>query len=256
VNCLSQYSIHGPWLPPFFEREGFRAYWREFMRCKLRRAHESVSPPAMMHLESLRETDLHEAAPIMLAAYGGGIDAEISVQYRTYDGCKLVLESILSQGSCGIPVIEASALARHRGRAIGFIILTEIAQRQGHLGQFAVLPAYQRQGLGRLVVSYGLSRSAELGFDTLSLIVTRTNWRALIIGCIRSSAFNRSRRFRSLPGMASGKRGYCAGVSVAPFPVAPSSAICRAKSSSEIRNVEEADLTTSVAPRGLALVAR
>jgi GNAT superfamily N-acetyltransferase len=172
-------SIDDPWLPGIFEREGFRTHWREFMRCELSRAHESASPPAMMHLESLRWTDLHEAAPIMLAAYGGGIDAEMSEQYRTYDGCKLVLESILSQGSCGIPVIEASALARHRGRAIGFIILTGIAQRQGHLAQLAVLPAYQRQGVGRLLVSYGLSRLAELGFNTISLIVSRTNWRAL-----------------------------------------------------------------------------
>jgi hypothetical protein len=27
-------SIDGPSLPPFFEREGFRAYWREFLRCE------------------------------------------------------------------------------------------------------------------------------------------------------------------------------------------------------------------------------
>jgi ribosomal protein S18 acetylase RimI-like enzyme len=172
-------SIDGSWLPAIFEREGFRTYWREFMRCELRRAHESVSPPAMINLESLRGTDLHEATPIMLAAYGGGIDAEIGEQYRTYDGCKLVLESILSQGNCGIPVIEASALARHRGRAIGFIILTGIAQQQGHLAQVAVLPTYEHQGVGRLLVNYGLSRLAELGFNTISLIVTRINWRAL-----------------------------------------------------------------------------
>jgi GNAT superfamily N-acetyltransferase len=172
-------SIDGPWLPAIFESEGFRTYRRGFMRCELGRAQESVSPPAMMRLESLRGTDLHEAAPIMLAAYAGGIDAEINDHYRTYDGCKRVLDGILSQASCGIPVIEASAFAHHRGRAIGFIILTQIAQRQGHLAQVAVLPAYQRQGVGRLLVSYGLSRLAELGFDTISLLVTRTNWRAL-----------------------------------------------------------------------------
>jgi GNAT superfamily N-acetyltransferase len=36
----------------------------------------------------------------------------------------------------------------------------------------AVLPEYQRQGIGRLLMGYGLSRLAELGFDTLSLIVS------------------------------------------------------------------------------------
>jgi ribosomal protein S18 acetylase RimI-like enzyme len=56
---------------------------------------------------------------------------------------------------------------------------TEIAPRQGHLAQVAVLPEYQRQGLGRLLLRYGLSRLVELGFDTLSLIVSRLNRRAL-----------------------------------------------------------------------------
>src|SRR5260370_12350304 len=47
-------SIDGPWLPPLFEREGFRTYWLEFMRCELRRAHQPLAPPALVQLESLR----------------------------------------------------------------------------------------------------------------------------------------------------------------------------------------------------------
>jgi ribosomal protein S18 acetylase RimI-like enzyme len=172
-------SIDGPWLPPLFEREGFRTYWREFLRCELRRAQHSVNPPALVQLEPLRGSDLREAAAIMLAAYNGGVDAEIGQHYRTYEGCELVLQNLLNQGDGGIPILEASAMARHRGRGIGFIILSEIAARQGHLPQVAVLPEYQRRGLGRLLVSYGLSRLAELGFETLSLIVSRLNRPAL-----------------------------------------------------------------------------
>ena len=56
---------------------------------------------------------------------------------------------------------------------------SEIAPRQGHLVQVAVLPAYQHQGVGRLLVSHSLARLARLGFDTLSLIVSRTNEPAL-----------------------------------------------------------------------------
>ena len=172
-------SIDGPWLPPLFEREGFRTYWREFMRCELGRTQQPLSPPALVRLEPLRESDLREASAIMQAAYNGGVDAEISQHYRTYEGCELVLQNLVSQGGSGIPILEASAIARHRGRGIGFIILTEIAARQGHLPQVAVLPQYQRQGLGRLLVSNGLSRLAELGFDTLSLIVSQLNRPAL-----------------------------------------------------------------------------
>jgi GNAT superfamily N-acetyltransferase len=172
-------SVDGPWLPPLFEREGFRTDWREFLRCELRRAQQPVSPPALVQLEPLRGSDLREAAVIMLAAYHGGVDAEMGQRYRTYEGCELVLQNLLGQSGGGIPILEASAIARHRGRGIGFIILTEIAARQGHLPQVAVLPEYQRQGLGRLLVSNGLSRLAELGFDTLSLIVSQLNRPAL-----------------------------------------------------------------------------
>jgi len=171
--------LDSSWLRPFFEREGFRTYWRELMRCELRRTQESVTPPALVQLESLRVSDLREAAAIMLAAYHGGVDAEMGQRYRTYEGCELVLQNLLGQSGGGIPILEASAMARHRGRGIGFIILTEIAPRQGHLAQVAVLPEYQRQGLGRLLLRYGLSRLAELGFDMLSLIVSRLNRPAL-----------------------------------------------------------------------------
>jgi GNAT superfamily N-acetyltransferase len=171
-------AIDGPSLPPLFEREGFRTYWREFLRCELSGKQQPVSPPALVQLEPLRGSDLGEAAAIMQAAYSGGVDAEISLHYRTHEGCEVALQNLVSQGGGGIP-IEASAIARHRGRGIGFIILTEVAARQGHLPQVAVLPEYQRQGLGRLLVNYGLSRLTELGFETLSLIVSRLNRPAL-----------------------------------------------------------------------------
>ena len=172
-------SIDGPWLSPVFEREGFRSYGREFLRLELCRARPPVSPLAMVHIEPWRGIHLREAAPIMQAAYEGGVDAEINELYRTADGCRVVLENTLSQGGCGIPVVDASAMARHRGRAIGFAVVTEIAPRQGHLAQVAVLPEYQCRGIGRSLLSYSLSRLAELYFDTFSLIVSRSNLRAL-----------------------------------------------------------------------------
>jgi GNAT superfamily N-acetyltransferase len=166
-------------LPRFFEREGFRPFWREFLRLELRPSRRPVSPRAMVHLEPWRGTHLHEAAPIMRAAYEGGVDAEINELYRTSDGCGVVLENIMSQGGCGIPVVEASAMARHRGRGIGFAVVTEIGPQQGHLAQVAVLPEYQGRGVGRWLLSYSLSRLTELHFDTFSLIVSRANHRAL-----------------------------------------------------------------------------
>jgi ribosomal protein S18 acetylase RimI-like enzyme len=100
-------------------------------------------------------------------------------QYRSDDSCELVLDDILNQGGCGNPVVEASAIAHHRGCGIGFIIMTEIAHRQAHLAQVAVLPEYQHRGVGRLILRHALSKLADQAFDTVSLIVSRRNPRAL-----------------------------------------------------------------------------
>jgi ribosomal protein S18 acetylase RimI-like enzyme len=130
-------------------------------------------------LESWGEADLYDAAAILQAAYHGGVEAEIHARYHTTDGCRDVLENLLYQGSCGGLVAEASAMARHGGRSIGCLVVTELAPRQGHVAQVAVLPEYQGLGIGQRLLDYGVSRLAACQFDTLSLIVSRANDRAL-----------------------------------------------------------------------------
>ena len=170
------------WLPPAFEAEGFRTYWRQFLRRPPhRKPYEPPrlsSPPPQMLLEPWQDAHLSEAAAIMHSAYDGEIDTTMSLLYRTLSGCQLVLEHILHQRSNGGPVDQASAFIRHRGQGVGFIVITEIAHRQGHLAQVAVHPDYQGQGVGQLLLSHSLSQLAALEFDTLSLIVSRCNARA------------------------------------------------------------------------------
>jgi ribosomal protein S18 acetylase RimI-like enzyme len=172
-------SVDCPWLGATLENEGFRIYWREFLRCDLRHPPPPMLAPAMVSLDPWQQSHLGGAAGILQAAYAGGLEAELLVQYRTVDGCREALDQVLNQGSCGLFVPEASALARQRGRSIGLVVVTEVAPRQGHLPQIVVLPEYQHQGLGRALLNYSLRRLAERGFDTLSLIVSRANDRAL-----------------------------------------------------------------------------
>ena len=174
-------SADCPWLGAALETEGFRTYWREFLRCKLRPARWPRHTAALVSLEPWQETHLGEAVAILQAAYVGSIEAEILALYRSMDGCRSVLDHIVNQGSCGVLVPEASALAHNRGRSLGFVVVTEVAPRQAHLPQVAVLPAYQRQGIGRGLLDYSLRRLAEGGYETLSLIVSRANDRALTL---------------------------------------------------------------------------
>jgi ribosomal protein S18 acetylase RimI-like enzyme len=168
-----------PWLGTALEAAGFHIYWREFLRRELAETHQSRQPMAGASLQPWHATHLSQAAVILQAAYLGSIEAEMLALYRSIDGCRSVLEQIVNQGSCGVVVPEASLLAHDRGTSLGFVMVTEVAPRQAHLPQLAVLPAYQRQGIGRGLLDHSLRRLCEGGYETLSLIVSRANERAL-----------------------------------------------------------------------------
>jgi ribosomal protein S18 acetylase RimI-like enzyme len=172
-------AVDCPWLGAGLETEGFRIYWREFLRSNLCQSRPPEPTAPSVSLEPWQATHLAEAAAILQAAYAGGIEAEILTLYRSLDGCRAVLDSIVNQGSCGVLVPEASVLAGDRGRRLGCVVVTEVAPRQAHLPQIAVRPEYQRQGLGRGLLDYSMRQLAAGGFETLSLIVSRENSRAL-----------------------------------------------------------------------------
>jgi N-acetylglutamate synthase-like GNAT family acetyltransferase len=173
--------IDCPWLSAALEPQGFYPYWREVLRLHLQPTPAPVPPRDHMSLESWQGTHVHEAAAIMQAAYAESTDAAMNTLYRTVEGCHLVLDQLLNQGGCGRPVTAASALVRHRGQGIGCIVITETAPHQGHLVQVAVLPAYQRHGVGRWLLRYSMSQLAALHCETLSLLVSRANHRALAV---------------------------------------------------------------------------
>jgi ribosomal protein S18 acetylase RimI-like enzyme len=172
-------AVDCPWLGAALETEGFRIYWREFLRSDLCQSRPPEPASASVSLEPWQATHLAEAAAILQAAYAGGIEAEILTLYRSLDGCRAVLDGIVHQGSCGVLVPEASVLAGDRGRRLGCVVVTEVAPHQAHLPQIAVRPEYQCQGLGRGLLDYSMRRLAADGFETLSLIVSRENSRAL-----------------------------------------------------------------------------
>jgi ribosomal protein S18 acetylase RimI-like enzyme len=171
-------SMASPWLVPVCERAGLQTAWRAFLRVELAGAHTAVQPPALVELEPWQERHVHEAAAIMQAAYQTTVDVQLNMLYRTVEGCRSILDNLQQQGGCGPLVADAAVFARHRGQGIGFVVVTEIAPRQGHLAQVAVLPAYQRRGVGHMLVHHCLTQLAARRFDTLSLIVSRENQRA------------------------------------------------------------------------------
>jgi ribosomal protein S18 acetylase RimI-like enzyme len=181
-------SVDCPWLGEALEAAGFGMYWREFLRCELHHVDAPEDPSVLVSAPPWQATQLNEAAAILQAAYLGSLEAEILALYRSVDGCRSVLDQIVNQGSCGVVVPEASLVAHDHRTSLGFAMVTEVACRQAHLPQLAVLPAYQGQGIGRALLSQSMQRLAERQYATLSLIVSRANDRALSL--YRSMGFD------------------------------------------------------------------
>jgi ribosomal protein S18 acetylase RimI-like enzyme len=86
----------------------------------------------------------------------------------------------LRHRGCGSAIPDASVIARDPGsdRAAGFAVVTETSHRKAHLAQLAVAPPYQSAGLGRQILARVISVLSGMGYDSLSLMVSRDNERA------------------------------------------------------------------------------
>jgi ribosomal protein S18 acetylase RimI-like enzyme len=178
-------SFDAPWLVPCFQSEGFECFVREFRRLVLSPRSASVkvspAPPDSFVYRTWKSWNLTEASQVMQSAHVSGIDARMNELYRSSDGCRSLLTSVLRHRGCGAAIFEASPVARDPStdRAAGFAVVTETSNRKAHLAQLAVAPDYQGRGLGRRILSSVIERLSDMGYDGLSLMVSRDNHRAL-----------------------------------------------------------------------------
>jgi ribosomal protein S18 acetylase RimI-like enzyme len=174
-------SFEAPWLVPCFEEEGFRTYWRDFRRLPLRRPRPVRDTLSELDIHQWKGWNLTEASMVMQRAHEGGIDAEMNEMYRTNEGCRALLTNVLRHRGCGAALTEASALARQSPgrRAVGFAVVTETSATHAHLAQVAVLPAFQGRGVGHRLLAHAVDRLLDLDLETLSLMVSRENRRAI-----------------------------------------------------------------------------
>ncbi len=191
-------SFDAPWLAPCFEAEGFETFVREFRRLRLkgRDARGRSRPPRSPFIyRSWRSWNLTEASSLMQSAHVSGIDARMNELYRSSEGCRSLLTSVLRHRGCGSAILDVSAVARdsRTDRAVGFAVVTETSPRKAHLAQLAVAPEYQGRGLGRRILSRVIDRLQEMSYDGLSLMVSRENHRALDL--YRSMGFELSIAF-------------------------------------------------------------
>lgn len=195
VRIESQFISFDPsWLTDVFVCRGFDVYPRAFLRRSLDELPRETPVTSSMAFELWDSWHVHEASVMMQQAHAGRVDAQMNELYRTRDGCRTLLDSILYQKGCGTPIRAASFLARDRARALsGLVIATEISPGHAHLAQVAVSPSMQGQGLGRQFLSRTFRALARQGYQTVSLMVSGSNRRAFAL--YRSTGFDSVIRF-------------------------------------------------------------
>ena len=173
-------SFEMPGVARCFAQEGFECYWRDFLRCELQLDCMKCLRLREITISPFSSDDLSCAAKVMEKAHRGLIDTYINELYRNVKGCRVLLENILQQQGCGIPLLAVSATAREKATdsPVGFLIVTQISPRHAHLAQIAVVPEFQRHSIGQTLLSHVMVGLAKRGYKTLSLMVSRGNERA------------------------------------------------------------------------------
>lgn len=159
----------------FLER-GFARHERSYMSATAA-TRVGVREPSSASIRGWRPADRHAATDVIFNSYKGTVDGTINCQYRTRDGCADLVDALTGTEWCGklLPRVTRIAVERASGRCVGVAIATRVSPTTVHLGQIAVHPRAQAQGIGTALVRGALAAAGEAGFERVTLAVTRAN---------------------------------------------------------------------------------
>ena len=110
------------------------------------------------------------------------------------------------QNGCGEPLPFSCLVVRDRNGTLGgLVVTTEISPGHAHVAQVAVGPAFEGQGLGKLLITAAVHSLAREGYRSVSLMVSGANRRAVSLylslgfqGLLRFPVFSWDRGHREV----------------------------------------------------------
>jgi ribosomal protein S18 acetylase RimI-like enzyme len=171
----------GPVEAPLSE-QGFRLYSRQFMLQDLQKLPETkAGVSAGMRLDRWNDRYFEPCAKLIYLAYANHIDGEINDQYRSRSGALKFLKNIILLPGCGHFVAGASFVLREPGsdELIAAVLTSEVSPGVGHTTQICVLPGYQGNGIGRMLMQTSAETLRSMKFKELTLTVTSENYGAV-----------------------------------------------------------------------------
>jgi ribosomal protein S18 acetylase RimI-like enzyme len=167
----------GPVDTPLLD-QGFHLYTRQFMLLDLEKLHEAkAGASAGMRLNRWNDRYVDSCAKLIYLAYANHVDGEINDQYRSRSGALKFLKNIILLPGCGQFVPGASFVLHEPGsdELIAAILTSEVSPGVGHTTQICVLPGYQGNGLGRMLMQTSVEALRSVKFRELTLTVTSEN---------------------------------------------------------------------------------
>ena len=160
---------------------GFQVYERLFMELDLSAVRLVSAPPLhQMHgleLRSWRDSDFTAAGQLIARSYTGHLDGEINDQYRSVTGSLRFLHNIVRFPGCGLFDATASRVLVHRGsdEIAALLLCSRVRHNVAHVTQICVSPEFRRRGLGAWLLADCSRALRGVGFQALTLTVTREN---------------------------------------------------------------------------------
>jgi ribosomal protein S18 acetylase RimI-like enzyme len=171
----------GPVEVPLSE-QGFRLYSRQFMLQDLQKLPEAkAGASAGMRLDRWNDRYFEPCAKLIYLAYANHIDGEINDQYRSRSGALKFLKNIILLPGCGHFVAGASFVLREPGsdELVAAVLTSEVSPGVGHTTQICVLPGYQGNGIGLMLMQTSAETLRSMKFRELTLTVTSENYGAV-----------------------------------------------------------------------------
>src|ERR1700686_1812735 len=158
--------------------QGFSLYTRQFMLLDLQKtAKANSNNSGGLRIDRWNDRYFEPCAKLIYLSYADHVDGEINDQYRSMTGALRFLKNIILLPGCGQFVPAASFVLRQPGsdELVAAVLTSEVSPGVGHTTQICVVPGFQGNGLGRMLMQKSSDALRALKFKELTLTVTSEN---------------------------------------------------------------------------------
>src|SRR6202140_143403 len=158
--------------------KAFSLYPRQFMLLDLQRtAKANSNNSGGLRIDRWNDRYFEPCAKLIYLSYADHVDGEINDQYRSVTGALRFLKNIILLPGCGQFVPAASFVLRQPGsdELVAAVLTSEVSPGVGHTTQICVVPGFQGNGLGRMLMQKSSDALRALKFKELTLTVTSEN---------------------------------------------------------------------------------